>query len=66
LHEQARGDLVKLACANALENGSFNEWLHGRTLEPGGMRGQSWSAAAFLIAEHAVASRRALFGGRSR
>jgi Alkaline and neutral invertase len=66
LHNQARDELLKLACANALENGSFNEWLHGRTLQPGGMRGQSWSAAAFLIAEHAVASRHALFGGRSR
>ncbi|MGE5088831.1 MAG: glycoside hydrolase 100 family protein [Candidatus Levyibacteriota bacterium] len=66
LHDQARCDLVKLAGANAVEDGSFNEWLHGRTLQPGGMRGQSWSAAAFLIAEHAVASRRALFGGRMR
>jgi glycogen debranching enzyme len=53
---QARAELVKLARACALDDWAFAEWLHGRTAAPRGMRGQSWNAAGFLIAEHAVAS----------
>ena len=52
--DRAGAELAKLARANALDNWSFNEWLHGRTLAPRGMRGQSWNAAAFLIALDAV------------
>jgi glycogen debranching enzyme len=52
---QARVELVKLARACALDDWAFAEWLHGRTTAPRGMRGQSWNAAAFLIAQHAVA-----------
>ena len=51
---QARAELVKLARVCALGNWSFTEWLHGKTLAPRGMPGQSWNAAAFLMAEHAV------------
>ena len=50
----ARQELVKLARANALGGWAFNEWLHGRSCAARGMRGQSWNAAAFLIAWHAV------------
>jgi len=53
---QARRDLVQLAQACALGNWRFSEWLHGRTLALQGMPGQSWSAAAFLLAAHAVAT----------
>lgn len=54
--ERARAglELAKLARVNALDAWGFNEWLHGRTLAPRGMRGQSWNAAAFLIALDAV------------
>jgi hypothetical protein len=52
--DRARAELAKLAGANALDGWAFNEWLHGRTLAPRGMRGQSWNAAAFLIALEAV------------
>ena len=52
--DRAKSELAKLAGANALDGWAFNEWLHGRTLAPGGMRGQSWNAAAFLIALDAV------------
>src|SRR5262245_56995715 len=52
----ARAELVKLARACALDDWAFAEWLHGRTASPRGMDGQSWNAAAFLFAEHAVAS----------
>jgi hypothetical protein len=55
-------ELVKLARANALDGWAFSEWLHGRTLAPSGMRGQSWNAAAFLIAHHAVSAPTPLFG----
>ena len=58
----ARRELVALARANALDGWGFNEWLHGRTLAPSGMRGQSWNAAAFLIAHHAASARTPLFG----
>jgi glycogen debranching enzyme len=51
---QARAELVKLARVCALRDWEFNEWLHGKTLAPRGMPGQSWNAAAFLMAEHAV------------
>jgi glycogen debranching enzyme len=50
----ARAELLKLARACALDDWAFAEWLHGRTAAPRGMDGQSWNAAAFLFAEHAV------------
>ncbi len=64
--EKARRELVKLARANALGGWAFNEWLHGRTLEPRGTPRQSWNAAAFLIAYRAVGDRRPLFPMRVR
>jgi glycogen debranching enzyme len=54
--EQARSELIKLARVLALRKWAFTEWLHGKTLAPRGMPGQSWNAAAFLIAEHAVSA----------
>jgi len=51
---QARAELVKLARSCELDDWAFAEWLHGRTLAPRGMRGQSWNAAAFLLAQHIV------------
>ena len=54
--EQARLELIKLARVCALRNWRFTEWLHGKTLAPRGMPGQSWNAAAFLMAEHAVSA----------
>jgi glycogen debranching enzyme len=53
---QAKSELVKLARVCALGDWGFTEWLHGKTLAPRGMPGQSWNAAAFLMAEHAVAA----------
>ena len=52
--DRAKIELAKLARVNALDGWGFSEWLHGRTLAPRGMRGQSWNAAAFLIALAAV------------
>jgi len=62
LHALARRELLKLAQANALRGWQFNEWLHGQTLAPRGMPGQSWNAAAYLIAYEAV---RRIGAGRS-
>jgi hypothetical protein len=56
-HSAARAELSSLARACALENWAFAEWLHGRTLAPRGMPGQSWNAAGFLIAQSAVLRR---------
>jgi glycogen debranching enzyme len=63
--EEARIDLVRLARACSLRDWSFTEWLHGKTLAPRGMPGQSWNAAAFLMAEHAVSARTRIFGART-
>ena len=52
--QQAATELVKLARACAVKNWAFTEWLHGKTLAPRGMPGQSWNAAAYLMAERAV------------
>jgi hypothetical protein len=60
--EQARADLLGLARACAVDGWSFTEWLHGRTLRPRGMPGQSWNAAAFLLAQYAVEHGTSLFG----
>jgi len=55
---EARLELEKLAQACALRNWAFTEWLHGTKATPRGMPGQSWNAAAFLMAERAVAENR--------
>lgn len=51
---RAGEELLKFAEANALNSWEFNEWLHGKTREPMGMAGQSWNAAMFLLAFHAL------------
>jgi hypothetical protein len=61
LVERARVDLVGLARACERNGWEFNEWLHGRTHAPSGMPGQSWNAAAFLMAEQAVRAGRVAF-----
>jgi glycogen debranching enzyme len=58
---QAQEGLVGMARACEVSNWAFTEWLHGRTLAPRGMPGQSWNAAAFLMAEYAIASAEDLF-----
>ena len=64
--DRANTELAKLARVNALDGWSFNEWRHGLTLAPGGMRGQSWNAAAFLIALNAVREGSGAFALRPR
>lgn len=54
LDDMARAELVRLAQVNALGAWRFTEWFHGRTLAPMGMAGQSWNAAAFLMARRAL------------
>ena len=61
--QRAAAELVRLARVCALGNWAFTEWLHGKTLAPRGMPGQSWNAAAFLIARHAVSTGDTLFSG---
>lgn len=50
----AREELRRLAEACSINNWEFNEWLHGKTGKPGGMPGQSWNAAMFILAFHAL------------
>ncbi len=53
-HEQAAEALLRLAEANAVGGWAFSEWFHGQTGAPGGMAGQSWNAAMFILACHAM------------
>jgi glycogen debranching enzyme len=48
---RARTALLGLARACAANDWAFQEWFHGRSGAPRGMRGQSWSAAMLLLAE---------------
>jgi glycogen debranching enzyme len=55
--EEAQRQFAKLTAMNRLGRNNeweFNEWLHGLSGRPMGFRGQSWSAAMYLYACHAV------------
>jgi hypothetical protein len=52
--ELAWKELERYAEACALNDWGFNEWLHGRTGKPMGMPGQTWNAAMFVFACHAL------------
>lgn len=52
--ELAWKELGRYADANKANNWEFNEWFHGKTGEPKGMAGQSWNAAMFILASHAL------------
>jgi len=54
---EAKSALVRFARACALDDWGFTEWLHGKTLSPRGMRGQSWNAAGYLMAYRKLAAR---------
>ena len=64
--EHAARVVEQLAEVNALGDWRFSEWLHGRSLARSGMAGQSWNAAAFLMARHALTSQQPVFGTWSR
>ncbi|MGV3493695.1 MAG: glycoside hydrolase 100 family protein [Ramlibacter sp.] len=55
LAELARQELDRLIALNDDDDWRFTEWFHGRSLARGGMPGQSWNAAALLLAIDAVA-----------
>lgn len=57
MEQEAREGLLRLAEANRMNDWEFNEWFHGLTGEPGGMPGQSWNGALFLLARRAVGGR---------
>src|ERR1700730_11940725 len=59
--EQAQRDLVGMARSCAVRDWAVTEWLPGETLAPRGMPGQSWNAAAFLMAEYVVGGGTELF-----
>jgi hypothetical protein len=56
-HTEAEAALVRLALLN--EAGGFNEWHHGSTGDPMGMRDQAWSSGMYVYAFECV-RRRAL------
>jgi glycogen debranching enzyme len=50
-------ELERLAAASRAGDWQFNEWFHGETGAPMGMAGQSWNAALFVLAYHALCDR---------
>jgi glycogen debranching enzyme len=57
--EEAQHQLANLAKMNhdgVRDQWEFNEWFHGLSGRPMGFAGQSWSAAMYLFAHHAVAN----------
>jgi hypothetical protein len=57
-YEKAESALDRLGAMN--RSGEFNEWHHGETAEPMGVKDQAWSAAMYLYASACVESRRLL------
>lgn len=55
--QEAADALAGMARASAVNGWQFNEWFHGVTGRPGGMPGQSWNAAMFLLARHGLGNR---------
>jgi hypothetical protein len=55
LADLARQELDRLIAMNDDDEWRFTEWFHGQSLARGGMPGQSWNAAALLLALDAVA-----------
>jgi glycogen debranching enzyme len=51
-------EMERYAAVCKLNNWEFNEWLHGKTGVPRGMKGQSWNAAMFIVAEKAIRKNR--------
>src|SRR5688572_5637644 len=66
MRDRAARVVERLAEVNALGNWRFTEWLHGQSFALSGMAGQSWNAAAFLMARDAITRRQPLFGVWSR
>jgi glycogen debranching enzyme len=60
--EDARQQLERLTSMNRLSktgtDWEFNEWFHGRSGQPMGFAGQSWSAAMYAFAHECVAQGR--------
>ncbi len=59
---EATEALSRVAGMNRVNGWAFHEWFHGKTGEPCGMRGQSWNAALYLLADRFL-EQGALFGG---
>lgn len=51
---EAWQELERVAAACREGSWQFNEWFHGRTGVPLGMAGQSWNAALYVLAFHAL------------
>ena len=66
MRERAARVVERLAEVNALGDWRFTEWLHGQSFALSGMAGQSWNAAAFLMARDAITRQQPLFGVWSR
>jgi len=56
--DEAREVLAAIAEANYVGDWGFYEWFQGETGRPRGMRGQSWNAAIYLLAEAALTGKK--------
>jgi hypothetical protein len=57
-HDKASAALARLE--DLCHAGEFNEWHHGETAEPMGVKDQAWSAAMYLYARACVDAKRLL------
>ena len=59
---EAADALSRVARMNQANGWAFHEWFHGKSGEPCGMRGQSWNAAVYVLAERSLEDRTVLSG----
>ncbi len=52
--DMAKKELLRLAEINKKNNWEFNEWFNSKNYKPGGMIGQSWNAAMYILAYNIV------------
>lgn len=57
----AYNEIEKLAKVNSLNNWQFNEWFHGLSGKPQGIKKQSWNAGTYLLAWQAIYKKVKLF-----
>ncbi len=57
----AKANLQKINIRDIEAKHEFNEWLHGKTGEPGGEPCQGWSAGAYIYAYECVKRKRTLY-----
>ena len=59
--KEALVELERIAGFNKINNWQFNEWLHGLSGKPRGVKKQSWNAGVYLLAWQSIYKKIKLF-----